>query len=102
MAKSPFVTALEAATGKEAKPKFEPDLTAISERYGVDRGLVGGIAKTLAGTAVAAGGITASEEAEAGILTAALSPVLRKNLTKMVQGEELTKARRRSYEASGH
>ena len=94
MAKSPFVTALEAATGKEAKPKFEPDLTAISERYGVDRGLVGGIAKTLAGTAVA-GGITASEEAEAGILTAALSPVLRKNLTKMVQGEELTKAEER-------
>ena len=33
MAKSPFVTALEAATGKEAKPKFEPDLTAISEKY---------------------------------------------------------------------
>lgn len=96
MAKSPFVTALEAATGKEAKPKFEPDLTAISEKYGVDRGLVGGIAKTLAGTTVAAGGITASEEAEAGILTAALSPVLRKNLTKMVQGEELTSAEEKS------
>lgn len=95
MAKSPFVTAVEAATGKKAKPKFEPDLTAISKKYGIDRGLVGGIAKTLAGTAVAAGGITASEEAEAGVLTASLSPVLRKNLTKMVQGEELTKAEER-------
>ena len=95
MAKSPFVTAVEAATGKKAKPQFDPDLTAIAEKYGVDRGIVGGIAKTLAGTAVAAGGITASEEADAGVLTAALSPVLRKNLTKMVQGEELTKSEER-------
>jgi hypothetical protein len=96
MAKSPFVTAIEAATGKEAKPKFEPDLTAISEKYGVDRGLVGGIAKTLAGATVAAGGITASEEAEAGVLTAMLTPKLRQNLTKMVQGEDLTKAEERT------
>ena len=58
MAKSPFVTAVEAATGKKAKPKFEPDLTAISERYGIDRGIVGGIGKTLAGASVAAGGVT--------------------------------------------
>lgn len=96
MAKSPFVTAIEAATGKEAKPKFEPDLTAISEKYGVDRGLVGGIAKTLAGATVAAGGITASEEAEAGVLTAMLTPKLRQNLTKMVQGEDLTKSEERA------
>lgn len=96
MAKSPFVTALEAATGKEAKPKFNPDLGAISEKYGVDRGVAGGIAKTLMGTAVAAGGITASEEAEAGILTAALSPKLRQNLTKMMEGKDLTKSEDRA------
>jgi hypothetical protein len=96
MAKTPYVTVLEAATGKKAKPDFEPDLTRLVENYGVDSNTAQGISKALMGTAVAAGGVTASEEADAGILTAALSPKLRQNLTKLMQGEELTKAEDRA------
>ena len=100
MAKIPYVKGSKRPARNKTEPDLptilEPDLPSVSEKYGVDQGIVGRIAKTLAGTTVAAGAVTASEEAEAGILTAALSPRLRQNLTKMMQGEELTKAEERA------
>ena len=41
--------------------------------------------------AVGAGLLAAPEDAEAGILTASLSPVLRESLTKVLRGEEVSK-----------
>jgi|TARA_R110000824_G_scaffold80556_2_gene202603 hypothetical protein len=74
---------------------FDDNLITISKKYGIPIGILGGMAKGLVGGSALVGGISAAEDANAGVLTAALSPVLRKNLTKLVQGEELTKAEER-------
>lgn len=54
--------------------------------------------KAAAPAAVGAGLLASPEEAEAGILTASLSPVLRDSLTKYLKGEELTKGNRNKVE----
>lgn len=54
--------------------------------------------KVAAPAAVGAGLLASPEEAEAGILTASLSPVLRDSLTKYLKGEELTKGNRNKVE----
>ena len=75
---------------------FDDKLITISKKYGIPIGILGGMAKGLVGGSILVGGMSAAEDANAGVLTAALSPVLRKNLTKLVQGEDLTKAEERA------
>jgi len=49
------------------------------------------IGRSAVPAAVGAGLLAAPEDAEAGILTASLSPVLRESLTKVLRGEEVSK-----------